>query len=406
MRAVISRLGAAKRIICIFAYMTIGFDAKRIFQNDTGLGNYSRSLVTALSQYYAQNQYKLFAPKLTNKFRPELYQNVSVHLPQKFIEKKLKAAWRSKWMLKNLITEKTDVYHGLSFELPLGIEKSGIGSVVTVHDLIFERYPHQYKKIDRAIYKRKTIHACKAANRIIAISKQTRQDLIDFYNMDAEKIDVCYQSCNPAFAQKVADSEKQRIRQFYRLPERFFLVVGSIIERKNLLTVCKALKILKAKSTIPLVVIGNGKAYKQRVKNYIEKSGLVNDVIFLSEDVAINAIVNYKNGKDFPAIYQLATALIYSSVFEGFGIPITEAMSSGLPVITTNVSCMPETAGNAALYFNPFDEEQLAQHLWSVSNNEELRHSLIEKGYEQAKKFSPEVCASAVMDVYKKIYEK
>jgi glycosyltransferase involved in cell wall biosynthesis len=302
--------------------MNIGFDAKRIYQNTTGLGHYSRTLVTSLSKYFAENEYYLFAPKITNKFNADDFENIHSVTPTQFPSTLLKAAWRSNWVKRDLLKHKIDVYHGLSHEIPFGINKTKVKSVVTIHDLIFERYPNQFSKIDVQIYRRKFKNACINSNKIIAISEQTKKDIIDFYNINENKIEVCYQSCNDIFRQVINETKKNRIKKLYNLPDKFFLTVGSIIERKNLLTIVKALHQLKNEINIPLVVIGNGGGYKETIKDYIAKNNLQNDVIFLSENEKINNLSSYKNSSDFPAIYQLALAMIYPSTFEGFGLPV------------------------------------------------------------------------------------
>lgn len=385
--------------------MRIGFDAKRIYQNTTGLGNYSRSLVGSLSALYRTNEYFLFAQKKTNLFKAEDFENIKTVFPGSFFYKKLPALWRTSAITSDIVKEKIELYHGLSFELPRGIEKTGAKSVVTVHDLIFERYPHQYAKADVVIHRKKTRHACKVADSIIAVSNQTKQDLIDFYNIDKSKIEICYQSCNPAFSVKATEQQKEAVRKAYNLPERFFLNVGSIIERKNLLLICKAIKELKSRLNIPLVVIGGSSEYKNIVEKYIIENGLQPDIIFLSDSPAAKNSPTFKSAQDFPAIYQMAEAMIYPSIFEGFGIPILEAMSGGTPVITTNVSCMPETAGNAALFTTPNSVETLAEQMYNIATNPQLVTQLKEKGLRQAEKFSPYNCAKAVMDVYKKLVQ-
>jgi len=152
--------------------------------------------------------------------------------------------------------------------------------------------------------------------------------------------------------------------------------------------------------SIPLVVIGDGGAYKQKVKLYIDENNLQDKVIFLSEKPEAIAAAAFQSAADFPAIYQMATAMIYPSIFEGFGIPVLEALCSRLPVITSNTSCLPETAGDAALYVNPDDEKEMAAAMFAIANDALLRKNLIEKGIVQAEKFTVEKCAAAVMNVY------
>jgi glycosyltransferase involved in cell wall biosynthesis len=383
--------------------MNVGFDAKRVYQNTTGLGHYSRTLVTSLAKYFSENEYYLFAPKITDTFNADNFKNLHAIVPTHFPSTTLKAAWRSNWVKKDLLQHKIDVYHGLSHEIPFGIHKTNIKSVVTIHDLIFERYPQQYAKIDVQIYRLKFTYACANADKIIAISEQTKRDIIDFYKIDAAKIEVCYQSCNDIFRQEISETEKNRIKGLYQLPDKFFLTVGSIIERKNLLTIVQALHHLKNEINIPLVVIGNGGSYKEIVKDYIAKNSLQNDVIFLSEKEGIKDLASFKNSSDFPAIYQHAVAMIYPSTFEGFGIPVLEALCSKLPVITSNVSCLPEAGGDAALLIDPFSVNEMAAAMQKVFSNLNFAAEMATKGLIHAEKFSQEKTATAVMNVYKNL---
>ncbi len=383
--------------------MNIGFDAKRVYQNTTGLGHYSRTLVTSLAKYFAENEYYLFAPKITDTFNADDFKNIHPIAPTTFPSAFLKAAWRSNWVKKDLLKNKIDVYHGLSHEIPFGINKTKIKSIVTIHDLIFERYPNQYSKIDVKIYRQKIKYACANANKIIAISEQTKKDIIDFYKIEENKIKVCYQSCNDIFKQRISEVEKQRIKKIYNLPDKFFLTVGSIIERKNLLTIVQALHHLKKEINIPLVVIGNGGDYKIIVKDYITKNSLQNDIIFLSEKEGIKDLDSFKNSTDFPAIYQQAVAMIYPSTFEGFGIPVLEALCSELPVITSNISCLPEAGGDAAFLVNPNSVIELIVAMQKVYFDEKFATLMKAKGLIHAENFSQETTAKAVMNVYKNL---
>lgn len=382
--------------------MNIGFDAKRAFHNGTGLGHYSRTLLHSLSEYYPEHQYYLFNPKASNSFSVE-GNNIQEVLPQGFLNKTFSSAWRSSWVKKDLQRLKIDIYHGLSHEIPVGIQKIGIKSVVTIHDLIHERYPEQYNAIDVKIYSKKFRYACANADTIIAISEQTKRDIIEFYKTSEEKITVCYQSCNPAFGKQVSLEEKERIKKLYNLPEQFFLYVGSIIERKNLLNNCKAMFLLRNELNIPLIVIGEGGKYKQQVKDYIRQNGLEEKIIFLSENPVAKSSQSFKSAIDFPAIYQSAIAMIYPSFFEGFGIPVLEALWSKLPVITSNISCLPEAGGDGAYYVNPASAEEIAAGMVKIYSNKELTATMIEKGWQHAQNFTQQKCAAAVMNVYKSI---
>jgi glycosyltransferase involved in cell wall biosynthesis len=379
--------------------MKIGFDAKRAYHNTTGLGHYSRMLISGLARYFPEHEYYLFNPKPSAFYKPE---GAHVHeiLPTSTLGKLFRSAWRSSWVKKDLLKHHLNIYHGLSHEIPLGIQKTAVKSVVTIHDLIFEKYPEQYNAVDVKIYRKKFQYACKHADRVVAISQQTRRDIMELYGTPEAKIEVIMQSCNPAFAARLGSDEKKRVREKYKLPEKYFLYVGSIIERKNLLTICKGLNMIKDKTHLPLVVIGEGGPYKQKVQEYIKAQHLENRVIFLSASAEAKASPGFKSAKDFPAIYQGATAMIYPSVYEGFGLPVLEALWSRLPVITSNVSCLPETGGDAAFYIDPFDEEQMAHALLETLNNTQLRLEMIDKGWQHAHQFAPEKYIASMMMLY------
>jgi glycosyltransferase involved in cell wall biosynthesis len=382
--------------------MNIGFDAKRAFHNGTGLGHYSRSLLHSLDEYFPEHRYFLFNPKASSAFTVT-GKNMQEVLPSGFFSRLFRAAWRSSWVKKDLQRLKIDLYHGLSHEIPVGIQQTGIKSVVTIHDLIHERHPEQYNAVDVKIYSKKFRYACKHADKIIAISEQTKKDIIEFYKTPEEKITVCYQSCNPAFGSTVSESEKERIRTKYNLPEQFFLSVGSIIERKNLLNICKALFLLRDELPLPLVVIGDGGKYKQLVKDYFRQNKLEERIIFLSDNEIAKQDAAFKTAADFPAIYQLATAMIYPSFFEGFGIPVLEALWSRVPVITSNISCLPEAGGDAAYYVNPQKAEEIATAMRTIVADKTIAADMVEKGWQHAQHFSPQQCAAAVMNVYQSL---
>ena len=385
--------------------MNIGFDAKRAYHNGTGLGHYSRTLIRSLAEYFPQHEYYLFNPKPSDLFNLNA-KNIHEVLPSTLLHKTLSSVWRSTWIKNDIGKHEIDIYHGLSNEIPFDIQKTGIRSIVTVHDVIFERYPEQYSRIDVEIYKRKFRYSCEHADKIIAISQQTKKDIIEFYKIPDKKIAVCYQSCNPAFTKTVDEKIKQQVKEKYSLPDQYFLYVGSIIERKNLLGICKAVYLLRNDLKIPLVVIGDGTKYKQQVKDFIKQNGLDNQVIFLSEDPLAKVASSFLRAEDFPAIYQMAIAMIYPSFFEGFGIPVLEALCSRLPVITSTISSLPEAGGDGAYYVDPNSSEEIAEGMKKIFNEKAFAEELKEKGWRYAQNFTQQKCAAGVMKVYENVNVK
>jgi glycosyltransferase involved in cell wall biosynthesis len=382
--------------------MNIGYDGKRAFQNKTGLGNYIRSLMAILTAEYPQHHYTLFAPEKTELFDADTFKNVSAVFPETFIGKAFPALWRRNGMVNAIAKAGVDIYHGVSNELPLHIEKTRVKTVVTIHDIIFERFPETYNFDERYVHRFKIKQACKVADAVIAISRQTKQDLINFYNVPEKKIFISYQSCNPIFQHTVSNEEKGNVKKKYNLPDAYFLFVSSIAPRKNLLAVCRALLLLKDKMDIPLVVIGNGKKQKDEVKQFMQANNILNRLILLNE-MPVSKSISFTSAADFPAIYQQAMALVYPSVFEGFGAPLLEALWSGLPVISSNTSSLPEVAGDAALYFAPDDCGLLARHMLDIAQNNHLANDLQKKGFVQAQNFTAKKYADGMMDIYQQI---
>mgnify|MGYP000483396082 FL=1 len=179
--------------------------------------------------------------------------------------------------------------------------------------------------------------------------------------------------------------------------------MGSIIERKNLLAICEALLHLNNDERLPLVIIGNGVAYKKKVEAFIAKKNLQQSVLFLSDNPSINSDCGFTTAIDFPAIYQLATALIYPSTFEGFGIPVLEGLSSGIPVITSNISSLPEAGGPGAFYVDPYQPEQIAKQLQFILHHPEEVNNKIQMGTQYANSFTIDKTATAVMNIYNKL---
>lgn len=371
--------------------MRIGFDAKRAFFNRSGLGNYSRDTISILSEYYPMNEYVLFSPRPEKSIPFYKSGNISIEGPKKFWHQKFPAYWRSYKLAEQVASSGIDIYHGLSNELPINIDKIGIPSLVTIHDLIFMRYPEFYSSIDRKIYERKFRLACEQSTRIIAVSQQTADDVNQFFNIPENKIDVVYQGCNPIFWNTADQKDKTEVAIKYLVPEKFILYVGTIEERKNLLNIIKAIHLTRI--DFPLVVIGKPTKYLTRVKAYVENFKIKN-VIFLH---------NVPN-EDLPALYQMAEVFVYPSVFEGFGIPILEALTSRLPVITTRGGCFSEAGGKSSIYVDPQSPHEIGVAIASVLKDKTLRDNMIANGYAHAIQFRQDHIAQNLMKVYEKVY--
>lgn len=369
--------------------MKIGFDGKRITQNFTGLGNYSRYVLRILAETHPENQYQVFAGKASDSSE-YLHQFSSIEF--KYPERQFsKSLWRSFGIVNKLRMEGVELYHGLSNEIPFGLKKQGIPSVVSIHDLIFYRYPQYYPWVDRKIYEYKMRYAADHADKIIAISETTKKDLINLFNVDPERIEVIYQNCDPSFRNKITDAEKQRIRIQYNLPENYILNVGTIETRKNALLAVQAICELNA--GVHLIIIGKDTPYAKKVKDYVNKNSLNKHVHFL-KNVSFN---------DLPGIYQMADLFLFPSEYEGFGIPVIEALSSGVPVIAAKGSCLEEAGGPGSIYVDPKDSSALSKQILSVLNDAEKRRNMIKAGLEHLEQFADQKIAGQLNKLYQNI---
>ncbi len=371
--------------------MKIGYDAKRAFLNNTGLGNYSRWLIQNIAKYHPENLYCLYTPKIKSLNRLSFlkyYDCLKTITPTSTL---FTSWWRTKGIMADLKAARIDIYHGLSHELPIGINRSRIKSVVTIHDLIYLHFPHQFGWISRKIYSLKVKYACRVANKIVAISEHTKNDLIRYLHINPDKIEVIYQGVDPSFKTIRSKEENEKVREKYNLPNRFLLSVSTIEERKNLLLTVKALKLLN--SCIPLVVVGKSTPYTAEIKAYITANELDKQVVFLDN-------VEFQ---DLPSCYQLASAFIYPSIYEGFGIPILEALYSKVPVIAATGSCLEEAGGVGSIYIDPKNEQQLADKIKQVLTDEALRNEMIAKGLAHTQNFADTKLTNQLIELYKTI---
>ena len=371
--------------------MNIGFDAKRIVRNSSGLGNYSRTLVNDLSKAADDIMLSLYAP---DAGRDDLRRQVEEANNLRFVYPEnawFKAFWRSHGIVKDLLRDGIDLYHGLSGELPVGIRRSGIKSVVTIHDLIFMRHPEYYHWWDVKIYTAKFHKTIKEADRIIAISECTKRDIIELGGVEPERIDLVYQGCSTRFKHNENEYQKQEVNTRYMLPSRYIINVGTIEKRKNILLAVKAIRHLPEE--ISLVVVGRSTPYADQVKKYVQANDLGKRVLFLH---------NVPNS-DLPALYQMAEACVYPSRYEGFGIPIIEAIQSGLPVAACSGSCLEEAGGPDCLYVSPDDEEGMAANLLKLIKGASGREERIARSQEYIRRFEGNNMAAQVIDIYRRV---
>ena len=372
--------------------MIIGLDAKRIVRNGTGLGSFGRTLANDLAKIEGLDLRLYAVDKGRDELRLQVAENDHLHFcyPRGVYKSPFgKSLWRSKGIVGQLTNDGVQVYHGLSGELPSGLGKAGIKSVVTIHDLIFMRHPEYYNSIDVKIYVRKFHQALSEADRIVAISECTKHDICELGGISEDRVDVIYQSCAPRFVTEPLPQKMWQVRNGYELPDRYVLNVGSIEERKNVLLAVKALQRLP--EDVAMVIVGRQTPYADEIRRYVSENMLQERVLML----------HGVPDDDLPALYRMADAFVYPSRYEGFGIPIIEAIRMGLPVVACTGSCLEEAGGPDSLYVDPDDDEAMAHALMQVLYGAPERERRIELSQAYVERFGNTGAAQKYAEVYR-----
>ena len=381
----------------------IGYDAKKLFHNFTGLGVYSRALLNHLYLKNKDIEYHLYSPSPLAEpcknhfsfFREK--ENISLH----FFSGMFPAYRRTFGMIPSLQKNGIELYHGLSNELPVGIAKSKIKSVVTIHDLIFRNYSQSASYLQKKIYDWKAQYACKAADRIITVSQSSKKDIMQAYKIPSEKIKVVYPCCLDIYYEEANDTKAdfQKLQELYALPETYFLFVGSLIKRKNIALIIKAYQQLAEADKIPVLIVGQGnKRHKKELMQLVTHTKGEKYFIWLE---------HIHDNRQLKTIFQNAMAFIFPSFYEGFGMPVAEAFMCKTPVITSNITSLPEAGGPDSLYIHPGNPSELAEALQKVLHDSPMRTLMAEKGHQYAlHNFAPEKMAQQVFDIYMEVLER
>lgn len=374
--------------------MNIAFDAKRIFHNTTGLGNYSRFLLRTLIEYAPENNYLLSS---YHEGERALYEEFLEHRAVSLLTAPKtypfgEALWRNFGQKKLLREWDVDVYHGLTNELPMGLwgKNRRMRTVVTIHDLIFYHHPEYYPLVDRYLYKFKYLESARHADLVIAVSERTKYDLMKLVGIPEEKIMVVYQGCSRRFAH-IPPIKEEWVRRHYQLPGDYLLYVGSIEERKNLLLAIEALALLPKE--VHLVAVGKKTPYADRCDREARRLGVEKRVHMLygiDDDTLLG-------------LYRGAKVFVYPSRYEGFGIPVIEAITAHVPVVAATGSVLEEAGGPASLYTDPDDAEMLAGMISQFLFDENFRRDAIQQSSAYIRRFSPKQISRSLRDAYSKV---
>jgi len=377
--------------------MRIGFDVRPFLKRETGVGIYCRNLLFHLAQIDRSNEYFLFSSSLKDRFP---LQKIPPFLRKEFRH------FRFPVRVVNLFWHKlswppVDYFFRTDLDLthsptPLILPTKG-KKIVTVYDLFFMDFPDMTDREARKNFATRIKDSLLKADGVVAISEFTRNQLLERFALDENKVKVIYLGLDREFHTDISSEEREEVRKKYSLPPSFVLFVGAIEPRKNLLKLIDALKIVHEKyKKIPLVVIGReGLDYKNLEKK-IEQF----------EFRAWVKMMGYLPDEEVKAFYRLASVFAFPSLCEGFGLPLLESMASGLPVVTSEHSAMSEVAQDAALYFHPEDPEDIADKLILALKDEELRKTLREKGKKRALDFDWGTTAAETLSFYESLFRK
>jgi glycosyltransferase involved in cell wall biosynthesis len=365
--------------------MEIGFDAKRAFENETGLGNYSRLIIDLVAEEL--ERIYLFSSKDSPMVAWDIPDNAkTIHPDYKL------PLWRTLGITHRISATKVDIYHGLSHELPFNIQKAKVPTIVTMHDCIFHHFPNSYTWIDQKIYDRKWKNAVSKSDKIIAISKSTANDLIKFYDAPSKKVEIIHLFAKDIFTADISKEVTDDTLRKYKLKTPYILFVGNHHPRKNLDLVIQTY--VRATKDIPPVVIVGGE--RKLLTDFVKKHHLSDKIRIPEQQVSDEELAH---------LYNRATALVYPSLYEGFGLPVLEAMQSGTAVITCHNSSLKEVGGDAVLYTASDDPKELEQHIHSLVKDPQLLNELEQKGLSQAKNFSRGKHKNQLIQLYKNLIE-
>ncbi len=371
--------------------MTIYIDVSAAVHRRAGLGRYAENLTRAL------------VPRLTHKLALFYNREKGVTLPPglEYLPSRTVALSYKSWRMLvwagqlaripfNRLTSDAALFHAAEhLLLPL----KNVPTVLTVHDLIFRYLPEHHKPLNRWYLNSTMPLYCRRADHIIAVSEATRRDIINAYHIPPEKISVIYEAADPRFEPQLRTVvEAMRVR--YHLPEQYLLYVGTIEPRKNLTRLLRAWEPLYQAREVPSLVIAG------------QRGWLMGDFFAALENSPARdgvLVTGYIQDGDLPALYSGATAMVFPSLYEGFGLPPLEAMACGAPVLCSNVSSLPEVVEDAALTFDPTDEEAMTQALRRIAFDKDLRVTLKEQGLCQAARFSWGRAAQETKHVYDQV---
>ena len=374
---------------------TIGFDARYAPVGESSRGSYARLLVEALAEACPRRSYlRMYTSESGDNAefkRLTSRHNVEAMSPDGALWRKLTWLWREWHIVRDLRRGDVELYHSLSATLPFGLERNNIRSVVSVHNLDFLALSSFHNPVKNALHRLAIASAVGRADRVVAASECVKRDIVRYFSVNADKVDVIYRSCHPRFAEPLTEEHLSEVASRLLLPKRYILTVGTQREYKNIGPLIEGMSELPA--DLHFVIVGGATKYTKHIRFRIKSLGLEHRV----------HIIHNVDEEDMPAIYRLATLYVHPSRYEGFATPIVEALTVGIPVIAAMGSSLEEAGGPDSIYVDPDDREALIRSIITLLNDDELRSEMATRGREYASRFRPEVIAYNIQNCYRRI---
>jgi glycosyltransferase involved in cell wall biosynthesis len=374
--------------------MKIAFDARPLVKYKTGIGKYTENLLRHICDISSDSELLLFSNKEIS-FNKE--KNVEYAIRKRLFGKYNSSLWFQlslPFYLNSRSDNKIDLFHGTMAMLPLA---ATVPMVITIYDLVLEKFPETMYWKNWLSLKTLMRASARKALKIIAISENTKKDIMDCFGIEDEKIRVIYLGVDRQFSPQ-PDPNEAGVLSKYNLPSGYILSVGTLEPRKNILRLINAYKMVASSGEpVPKLVIVGGHGWRNEdLGKLVRESGLADRVV----------LVGYVPDEDLPTLYRNATVFVYPSLYEGFGLPPLEAMACGTPVITSNLSSIPEVVGDAGIVIDPYNTTEIARAIASVLNNEELRESLRTSGLVRSRLFNWDKTALETLKLYQEVIEE
>ncbi len=366
--------------------MHIAFDGTTLRPGRTGVGYYTEHLLEKLAEHAETDDLTVISNRRVDSTRP-LPRHVRTHVSGSWAPRFI---WMQSYAPRVLRSIRADVVHFTNGMLPLA---SSAATVVTIHDMSLTIYP-RFHPLRRIVLNRPLVDvAARRADAVITVSEAAKRDIVRLYGIDPDRVHVVHEAAAPAF-RKVHDAVRlRRVREQYGLAERFVLYVGTIEPRKNLPTLIEAFARRRVAGDLvhQLVCAGPYGWLSEDIEQQIDRLGIRDAVRF----------TGYVPFDDLPALYNLAEMFVFPSVYEGFGLPVIEAMACGTPVVTGPVAALAEVAGGAGERVDPLDVESLGDAMVRLAGNRERREAMSRAGIERARGFSWQRAALDTLNVYR-----